>query len=230
MVGESQIVVWNGSTEEPLTAPRPLRKRVNDWSPDGKELLITQEVGAILIQLRFGCYRPRPCPVGSQPRARLFPTRITFSTSLAFLVMDNGLCMRLFVTYRPNSNPNYSSPAHRAGRGFKLQMASIGMTSPFGLQMGKTIYFLSGPQWFLQRLGIRFDLPRGKITGDVFQVTALDKPGLMIPQHIPAVAFSLAQDKMVLTISQTSGSIWVLDNVGPLESTSCERDAKICPA
>ena len=43
MGGESQIVVWNGTNEEPLTVPSALMKRVNDWSRDGKDLLITQQ-------------------------------------------------------------------------------------------------------------------------------------------------------------------------------------------
>jgi hypothetical protein len=37
----------------------------------------------------------------------------------------------------------------------------------------------------------------------------------MIPRCIPLVGLSLTQDKLVLTTAQESGSIWVLDNVGP---------------
>jgi hypothetical protein len=80
---------------------------------------------------------------------------------------------------------------------------------------GKTIYFVSGRDGFYNVWGLRFDPSQGKPVGDAFRVTAFENPSLMIPLQIPAVYFSLAQDKLVLTMSQTTGSIWILDNVGP---------------
>jgi hypothetical protein len=35
----------------------------------------------------------------------------------------------------------------------------------------------------------------------------------MIPRFIPPVGLSLTQNKLVLTMAEESGSIWVLDNV-----------------
>ena len=35
----------------------------------------------------------------------------------------------------------------------------------------------------------------------------------MIPRWIPPVGLSLTQDKLVMTMAEESGSIWVLDNV-----------------
>jgi len=35
----------------------------------------------------------------------------------------------------------------------------------------------------------------------------------MVPQWIPAVGLSLTEDKLVITMAEESGSIWVLDNV-----------------
>jgi hypothetical protein len=37
----------------------------------------------------------------------------------------------------------------------------------------------------------------------------------MVSDAIPKVDFSLTQNRFVLTMEQRSGSIWVLDNVGP---------------
>jgi hypothetical protein len=37
----------------------------------------------------------------------------------------------------------------------------------------------------------------------------------MVPRQIEDVELSLTQDKLVLTMEELSGSIWVLDNVGP---------------
>ena len=49
--------------------------------------------------------------------------------------------------------------------------------------------------------------------GDPFPVTSFDNPNLMIANSIEAVGLSLTQDRLVVTVAQVSGSIWVLDNV-----------------
>jgi len=77
------------------------------------------------------------------------------------------------------------------------------------------IYFLSARGGFFNVWGIRFDSTNGKPVGDAFRVTAFENPGLMIPDSIPLVDLSLNQDKLVLTMEERSGSIWMLDNVGP---------------
>ncbi len=48
--------------------------------------------------------------------------------------------------------------------------------------------------------------------GDPFRVTAFERPSLMVPQQIEPV-LSLSQDRLVLTLEEVSGAIWVLDNV-----------------
>jgi len=39
------------------------------------------------------------------------------------------------------------------------------------------------------------------------------KARLMVSRWIPGVGLSLTQDKLVMTMAEESGSIWVLDNV-----------------
>jgi hypothetical protein len=58
--------------------------------------------------------------------------------------------------------------------------------------------------------------------GEAFRVTAFENPGLMIPDLIPLVQLSLNQDKLMLTLEERSGSIWVLDNVGSVANLSFE--------
>jgi hypothetical protein len=56
--------------------------------------------------------------------------------------------------------------------------------------------------------------------GNPVQITkgpgnTFESPGPTVPRQIPDVELSLTQDKLVLTMEELSGSIWVLDNVGP---------------
>ena len=80
---------------------------------------------------------------------------------------------------------------------------------------GKTIYFVSGRGGFFNVWGIRFDATNGKPVGEPFRVTAFETPALMLPEQIETVELSVTQDRMALTMEERSGSIWVLDNVGP---------------
>jgi hypothetical protein len=65
----------------------------------------------------------------------------------------------------------------------------------------------------IQCLGIRFDPSTGKTFGQPFQVSKFDSARLRISGWIPSVGLSLTQDKLVLTMSQEFGNIWILDNV-----------------
>ena len=57
------------------------------------------------------------------------------------------------------------------------------------------------------------DPAAGKPVGPPFQVSKFDTARLMIPRWIPPVGLSLTQDKLVMTMAEESGSIWILDNV-----------------
>jgi sugar lactone lactonase YvrE len=78
---------------------------------------------------------------------------------------------------------------------------------------GKTIYFVSSNGFFFDVWGIPFDPAKGEPIGKPFRVSAFDKPSLMIPRSISPVAMSITQDKLLLTMSETSGGIWILDYV-----------------
>ena len=46
-----------------------------------------------------------------------------------------------------------------------------------------------------------------------FQVTAFESPRLMFPSYIEPSDISLAPGKLAVTLQETSGSVWVLDDV-----------------
>ena len=80
---------------------------------------------------------------------------------------------------------------------------------------GRTIYFVSDRGGFFNVWAIRFDSAKGKPVGEPFRVTSFESPELMVSDAIPKVDFSLTQNRFVLTMEQRSGSIWLLDNLGP---------------
>jgi hypothetical protein len=62
-----------------------------------------------------------------------------------------------------------------------------------------------------------------------FPVTAFNSPRLMVAKLIPAVSISLTQDRLVVTVTQASGNIWVLDNVDRLKGAMARHDRALVP-
>ena len=78
---------------------------------------------------------------------------------------------------------------------------------------GKTIYFVSRRAGFFNVWGTRFDPVQGKPVGQAFRVSTFERSSSMVPQQIQPVALSISKDHLLLTMSEVSGGIWILDNV-----------------
>lgn len=78
---------------------------------------------------------------------------------------------------------------------------------------GKTIYFISNRQGaFFDVWGIRFDPTNGTPFGEPFRVTRYDNPGRIIAAWSRA-EIALSDTRLVLPITEATGSVWLLDNI-----------------
>jgi hypothetical protein len=80
---------------------------------------------------------------------------------------------------------------------------------------GRAIYFISNRREALFDVwGIRFDPASGRPVGKEFRVTRYDSPG----RTLTAAGFSeigVSDRRLVLPITETAGSVWLLDNIRP---------------
>ena len=216
MTGERQVMVWSpqSRSEEPLAAPSQM-SYVWDWSPDGDGLLISErnsETQKAEIWL---------LPAGAHPQAKPTLRRIISSADYnlfqAFFSPDGRWIV--FQAVRNPPNPNLESDLYvMPAAGGPWTLVSKGEPwddKPRWSPDGNTIYFVSGRGGFFNVWGIRFDSTKGKPRGEPFRVTSFETPALMLPEQIQIVELSLTQDKLLLTMEERSGSIWVLDDVGP---------------
>jgi len=107
----------------------------------------------------------------------------------------------------------YVTPATEGGTWTRITEGKHWDDKPRWSPDGRTVYYLSDRKGFFNVWGIHFDPIKGKPEGGPFQVTNFDSPDLMIADLISDVGLSLTEDKLIVTVAQRSGSIWILDNI-----------------
>ena len=211
--GESQLVMWSSQTrsEEPITALSRTLRLAFDWSLDSKFFLISQlNNGAAPSELWL-------LPVAARPHAELAARRI--ASNPAYNIWQEHFSPDgrwiVFLAVRDLPLPEsrvYVMPA-TGGPWTPITDGKHWDDKPRWSPDGKIIYFISRRNGYYNMWGIRFDSAKGKSIGEGFPVTAFESPSLMVANYMPAVDLSLNQDRLVLTMAQVSGSIWVLDNL-----------------
>jgi Tol biopolymer transport system component/DNA-binding winged helix-turn-helix (wHTH) protein len=202
---ERQLMLWSSqSHEEAPVTTLGSNLAVWDWSPDGKWLLTTSSEGIWLV------------PVAAAPHAETAAQKVTSDPAYAIYQPYFSPDGRWIVFEAVADSPNLESGIYVvSASGSAWTRITDGKQwddKPRWSPDGKTIYFVVRRRGFFNVWGIHFDPAAGKTMGEPFQVSQFENPRLMIPRWIPPVGMSLTQDKLVLTMAEESGGIWVLDN------------------
>jgi Tol biopolymer transport system component/DNA-binding winged helix-turn-helix (wHTH) protein len=212
---ESQLMLWSGEThnEEPLTTPSHLWRRPTSWSPDGKFLLVIQDNN------NTGRVEIWQLPVAARPHAEGVARKIAsnpdFDLDQGHYSLDGRwIAFEALRTQPQGLETTLYVMAAAGGPWIRITDGQHFVYTPCWSPDGKTIYFVSGRSGFFNVWGIRFDPAKGKPVGLPFSVTALNSLSLKVPRHITgSIELSLTQDRLVLPLTQESGSIWVLDHM-----------------
>jgi Tol biopolymer transport system component len=211
----TQIMIWSSQSrhEEALTALSTENPLPYDWSADGKRLLVSlgnsdshrQEIWVMPVIVTGSPRGSETRKIASHPTYDLYQPHYS----------PDGRWL-LFQAERdeiPNVEASiYVVPA-TGGRWTRISKGQPWDDKPHWSPDGKKIYFISLRGGVYNIWGIRFDPTNGQPVGEAFRVTAFENPSLMIPDRINRIELSLTQDKLVLTMEDRSGSIWMLDNV-----------------
>ena len=99
------------------------------------------------------------------------------------------------------------------GRLIPITRANVWADKPRWGPDGKTIYFISNRQSpFFDVWGIHFDSGQGVPVGEEFRVTRYENPGHLIASDVNS-GIALSERRLVVPITDVSGSVWVLDNI-----------------
>jgi len=205
---ERQVMLWSSQSheEEPLTTlSSNTLWAPYDWSADGKWLLTGQAEQIWLIPLAAAPHAETAAQkIISDPPYQLYQPHFSPNGQwIAFVAVANSPTPECTLYVVPASG----------GRWTRITDRTTWDDKPRWSPDGRTIYFVSGRGGFFNVWGIHFDPSGGKTVGEPFQVSKFESPRLMVPRWIPAVGLSLTQDKLVLTMAEESGGIWLLDSV-----------------
>jgi Tol biopolymer transport system component/DNA-binding winged helix-turn-helix (wHTH) protein len=212
--GEYQLMMWSADTriEEPLAAMSATGWQiVCDWSPDGKALLVSQGTDTHLFEISL-------VPVAAAPHAETAAKKIISSPTSNVYQAHFSPDGRWIAFETAADTPTGVDSAVYVTRADGGPWARLGQgknwdDKPRWSPDGKTIYFISGRSGFFNVWGVHFNPAAGTLVGTPFPVTAFDQPSLMISQRIEGAELSVTQDRLALLMEETSGSIWLLENV-----------------
>jgi len=181
-----------------------------DWSADGQWLLVTSARDSPRRWGVLAMYPLSAAPhadarrrvITSHPEHSLFGARLSPDDRwICFQATKGGAQAVLYVV--PASGGDWT----------RISEDNVWSDKPRWSPDGTTIYYISNREsGFFNVWGQRFDPTRGQPAGQPFRVTSFDSPGRMLWPN-PGSEIPLDTERLLIPITEVTGSIWVLDNV-----------------
>ena len=201
----------SGGDEQILTSPMQGRISLTDWTPDGKWILMSSDLqtpGRVALALFPLEAAPRAETqmrvIASNPESNLWQGR--------FSPDGRWISFNAFNATDPSVSTVYVVSAS-GGEWIKLTEGRYWDDKPRWSPDGKAIYFVSNRTGFFNVWKVRFDPASGKPLDQPTRVTDFESTTQMIIPNIIQLEMALTSDRIILPMMETSGSIWVLENV-----------------
>ncbi len=183
-----------------------------DWSPDGQSVLVSSGPMPFLGRASLGLW-----PLAAAPHAEAGVKVLAADGSYAvwqakFSPDGRWICFAAVDAREPGSDVIFVIPSAGADRS-----RWTALTSPPGWadkprwsSDGQFIYFVKADSFF-NVWAVRFDGATGKAVGAPFQVTRYDSPRHQLSPRFGAAEIGVAAERLILTIMEQTGNIWMLD-------------------
>jgi eukaryotic-like serine/threonine-protein kinase len=201
--------------EQLITTPQTLEGALTPfgWSPDGRHLLAT---------LLRSSYKGDPivlCPLDAAPHAE---------TAVKVLASDENVNLWqeryspdgrwiLFQAHQPEQAESvlFVIPSTGANRADWTPVTDPGQYAdkPRWSPDGTRLYYVLRQGSFVNVWGRRFDPAQGRPVGSPFQITHFNTARRQLPSDAGAAEIGVSARRLILTIVEETGNIWMLDDV-----------------
>jgi Tol biopolymer transport system component/DNA-binding winged helix-turn-helix (wHTH) protein len=201
----------SGGDEQIVTSPMQGRISLTDWTPDGKWILMSSDLqtpGRVALGL---------FPLDAAPRAetqmRVIASNPEYNLWQGRFSPDGRwISFNAFNATDPSVSTVYVISAS-GGEWIKLTEGRYWDDKPRWSPDGKAIYFVSNRTGFFNVWKVRFDPASGRPLDQPTRVTDFESTTQMIIPNIVQLEMALTSDRIILPMMETSGSIWVLENI-----------------
>lgn len=200
-----------GGDEQVVTSPMQDRQSLTDWTPDGKMILASSDLrtpGRAAL-----CLFPLDAAPHAETQMRVIASHPDYHLWQGRFSPDGRwISFNAFKATDPTASTVYVVPAS-GGPWINITEGQYWDDKPRWSPDGKSIYFVSNRTGFFNVWKVRFDPTSGKPLGQPARVTAFESPTQMIMPNIVPMEMGLTRDRLILPMVETSGGIWILDNV-----------------
>jgi Tol biopolymer transport system component/DNA-binding winged helix-turn-helix (wHTH) protein len=201
----------NGSDEQIVTSPMQGRISLTDWTPDGKWILMSSDLqtpGRAAL-----CLFPLDAAPRAETQMRMLASNPEYNLWQGRFSPDGRwISFNAFNATDPSVSTVYVVSSS-GGEWVKLTEGQFWDDKPRWSPDGKAIYFVSNRTGFFNVWKVRFDPASGKPLDQPTRVTDFETTTQMIIPNIIQLEMALTSDRIILPMMETSGSIWVLENV-----------------
>ena len=201
----------SGGDEQIVTSPMQGRISLTDWTPDGKWILMSSDLqtpGRVAL-----CLFPLEAAPHAETQMRMIASDPEFNLWQGRFSPDGRwISFNAFNATDPSVSTVYVISAS-GGEWVKLTEGRYWDDKPRWSPDGKAIYFVSNRTGFFNVWKVRFDPLSGKPLDQPTRVTNFESTTQMIMPNIVQLEMALTSDRIILPMMETSGGIWVLENI-----------------
>ena len=199
-----------GGPERLLTAPGETNMVPLDWSRDGRLLLGNcgygemGRLGTCVLSLPNIGENGRVRVITRAPEYNLFCQRFSPNQQwISFLALgaEDTALSKIYVV-------------PTAGGGWvAMTDGPWYVDKPRWAADGRTLYYITDRDGFLNVWGRRFDPAAGKPVGEPFRLTAFGSEQRAIPARFGQLEMAVTSNHVLLPVQEKSGNIWLLDHI-----------------